>query len=124
MITERVIRATLRTFVFNLGLQLVLHPFFVLAFFVPLVLGLYTGWTLKASRQEGIGVGLCMGTYMTLFMLVVGVPFLFILNMGHMWWLVPVIAIFVFLHVGVFAGGGAIAGGHYARKEEAAAAVS
>jgi hypothetical protein len=115
----RLVRATLRTFAFNLGLQLVLHPFLPIAFFVPAVIGAYTGWTLKATVAEGVWVGVLMGSYMTAFLMVVGVPFLFLLNLGDKWWIVPIIAVFVVLHIGAFSGTGAVVAGHYARKEEA-----
>ena len=119
----RLVRATLKTFAFNVGLQLVLHPFLPIAFFVPAVLGAYTGWTLKASVVEGIWVGVLMATYMTAFVMLVGVPFLFLLNLGDKWWIVPIISAFVVLHVGVFAGIGAVVAGRYARKEAAEAAT-
>lgn len=115
----RLVRATLRTFAFNLGLQLVLHPFLPIAFFVPAVLGAYTGWTLRATVAEGVWVGVLMGAYMTAFVMVVGVPFLFLLNLGDKWWVVPIIAAFVVVHVGVFAGAGAVLAGQQARKEAA-----
>ena len=118
----RLVRVTLRTFAFNVGLQLVLHPFLPLAFFAPAVIGAYTGWTIRATVVEGVWVGILMGTYMTALVMLIGVPFLFLLNLGDKWWIVPIIAAFVVAHVGLFAGGGAVVAGHYARKEAAEAA--
>jgi hypothetical protein len=114
---ERLVRVTLKTFAYNVGLQLVLHPFLPLAFVTPAVLGAYTGWTIRATVAEGVWVGVLMATYMTGLVLVIGVPFLFWLNLGDKWWIVPIIAAFVVAHVGLFAGGGAVVAGHYARKE-------
>jgi hypothetical protein len=119
----RLVRATLKTFAFNVGLQLVLHPFLPLAFITPAVIGAYTGWSLRCTVVEGVWVGILMATYMTGLVMLVGVPFLFILNMGDKWWIVPIIAAFVVAHVGLFSGGGAVVAGHYARKEAAEAAT-
>jgi hypothetical protein len=116
--SERLIRVTLRTFACNLGLQLLLHFVPIVGFFAPILLGLQAGWDLKAGKAEGFWVGTLTGVLMTLFVLAIGLPLLFVLNLGDQWRVVAIIAAFVFLHVALFVGGGAVVGGHYARREE------
>jgi hypothetical protein len=116
--SERLIRITLRTFIYNLGLQLLLHPVPVLGFFCPVLLGLQAGWDLKAGKADGFWVGTLMGVYTTVFVLAIGLPLLYVLNLGDQSRVVVIIAAFVFLHVALFAGGGAVVGGQYARREE------
>jgi hypothetical protein len=122
--SERLLRVTLRTFVYNLGLQLLLHFVPVVGFFTPILLGLQAGWDLKAGKADGFWVGTLMGVYTTLFVLAIGLPLLYVLNLGDQSRVVAIIAAFVFLHVALFAGGGAVVGGHYARREEEQSALA
>ena len=116
--SERLILVTLRTFVYNLGLQLLLHFVPVVGFFAPILLGLHAGWDLKAGKADGFWVGTLMGVYTTLFVLAIGLPLLYLLELGDQSRVVAIIGAFVFLPVALFAGGGAVVGGYLARREE------
>jgi hypothetical protein len=115
----RLVRATLRSFGINVLMQLVLHPFLPIAFFAPIVLGFATGWDLRATRRDGVAVGLLMGLYMLVLVSAVGTGFLILVDATRYWWIVPAIAAFAVVHLALFSGLGAVLGGHYARREDA-----
>jgi hypothetical protein len=115
----RLVRATARSFGINVLLQLVLHPFLPIAFFVPLVLGFATGWDLRATRRDGVAVGLLMGLFMLVLVSLFVAGFLVLVDATRYWWIVPAIAAVAVVHVGLFSGLGAVLGGHYARREDA-----
>jgi hypothetical protein len=115
----RLVRATVRSFGINVLLQLVLHPFLPIAFFVPLVLGFATGWDLRARPRDGVAVGLLMGLYMLVLVSVFGTGFLLLVDATRYWWIVPAIASFAVVHLALLSGLGAVLGGHYARQEDA-----
>jgi hypothetical protein len=100
-----------------------LHPLAPVAFFVPFGTGFVTGWQFGASRREGILVGLIMGLWMMLLCAAVFLGFLTLIPSG-LGRLEPgtalssaAIILLLVGHLALFAGVGAITGGHLARRD-------
>jgi len=95
------------------------------AFVVPFGTGFATGWNATATLREGTLIGVIMGIWMSL-LCGMGVAGLVLVS-----WMYPggmkaggelgiaLVVLGLVLHLGVFAGAGAILGGHMARKEQA-----
>ena len=121
---KTVLIAGTRAFGINLLLQIGLHPILPVAFFVPIGTGFAAGWRLVATWVEGILIGLVMGTWLSLLcgvvllglVLLSGVTPWSLQSPGAM--LMPLlICSLIVAHLSIFAGAGAILGGHFARKE-------
>ena len=113
------LRVTVRSFGINVLLNLVLHPFLPIAFFVPMGVGFATGWDIRARPSDGVAIGLLMGLFMLLLVCVVGTGFLLLVDAARFWWIVLAIASLAVAHVALFSGFGAALGGHLSRREDA-----
>src|SRR5438552_5605537 len=113
---DRVLRASLPSFGINLMFVLGLHVLPPLAFMCPAATGFVAGWRMRVTFREGLAFGAAMGGWMTLLCAVIAVPVMLFLPTVDMrfFWLVALIPI---VHIGAFAGAGAMFGGHFARRE-------
>jgi len=124
---SRVLVAGSRAFAINLMLVLALHILPPIAFLCPLGTGFVTGWNLCATWVEGTLIGLVMGGWLLLVCWLVALGFLVAgvggsAGMGASDMLaVSLMASFIVAHLVIFAAAGAILGGHFARREQAAA---
>ena len=127
---RRVFVAGSRAFAINFMLVMGLHVLPPVAFICPLGTGFVTGWNLTASRVEGLLIGLIMGIWMWLLCGVVGLGVMALgpaLPMGLQApdvFGVLLVATVLVGHLAIFAGAGAMLGGHFARKERASAMVA
>jgi hypothetical protein len=121
-----VLIAGTRAYGINLLLLIGMHPLPPVAFFVPIGTGFATGWQMSASRVEAVLIALIMGTWMAAILSLVGIGAAIISAMappgilaGNLFGML-VISTAMILHLSLFAGAGAMLGGHLARRERAA----
>jgi hypothetical protein len=124
---KRVLVAGTRAFGINLLLVAGLHAIAPVAFLLPIGTGFAAGWRMVATWVEGILIGLVMGMWVSLLcgIVLVGV----VLLSGVTPWslespgalvLPTLIYVFIVAHLSIFAATGAVLGGHFARKDQAA----
>jgi hypothetical protein len=112
-----------QAFAINLMLVLGLHVLPPIAFFCPLGTGFVMGWRMMATHVEGLMLGVVMGLWMWALCGAVGLAILFIGSTRSITFgpndvlAIVLLSTFLVAHLAIFAGAGAMLGGHYARRE-------
>ena len=120
---RRVLVAGTRAYWINLLILIGLHPLPPIAFFIPIGTGFAMGWTIAASRREAVLVACVMGTWMAAILSLVGIGAAILSAMKPPGILAGDILMFLAIasamiaHLAIFAGAGALLGGHLARRD-------
>jgi hypothetical protein len=123
---KRVLLAGTRAYWINLLLLIGLHPLPPIAFFIPIGTGFAMGWTIAASRREAVLIAAVMAVWMSAILSLVGIGAGILSAMKPPGILAGDILMFLAIastivaHLAIFAGGGALLGGHLARRDLAA----
>jgi hypothetical protein len=127
--TWRVLRFGLRAFAVNIILVTALHPLIPIDFLLPIGTGFVTGRIMRAEPQEAILVGLVMSVCDAVLLTIIGLATA-LLSLAGVLRLVAadapaliLVGVFLVVHLGLFAGGGAILGGYTVRRERAASGL-
>jgi hypothetical protein len=119
----RLVFIGIKAFAINLLLILGTHPLVPVAVLVPFGTGFVTGWHIAAQRWESVVIAFVMGLCMVLLGAIVAGSFIVFwapvaggLTSGT---LLAMAAVMLGLtgHLVLFAGAGAMVGGHYAQRE-------
>ncbi len=120
---KRILVAGTRAYWINLLLLMALHILPPVAFFCPVGTGFVMGYTIAATRLEAVLIATVMGAWMVGIISIVGGGVAIVSTMAPYGILAGdpslmfLIATFIILHLVLFAGAGALFGGHLARKE-------
>lgn len=111
----RALRQSVPSFGLNLLLVTGLHILPPVAMMCPAGTGFVAGWRRLFTPAEGVVFGAAMGFYMLILCTILGGALVLLLP-GINMWLVWIVALFPITHLSMFAGAGAVIGGHMARK--------
>jgi hypothetical protein len=120
---KRVLITGTRAYWINLLLLLALHILPPVAFFCPAGTGFVTGYSTAASRRDAVLIATVMGIWMAGIIAVVGGAVALVSTMNPYGILAGnpmvmfLIATLIILHLVLFAGAGAMLGGHLARRD-------